>query len=1030
MRMMRMMNMDFGVLTETKLTNGIHTKKAEGYEIIATNAVSKHQGGVALFYRRSKQWHIEGTKTFGPNVIRTELVSGSKRWIIIGAYVPPSETDGATLDLIQQAATLTNVHPLIMLGDFNVELQPMRGQTYNQRHEETSALFASLGLQDLGRNFVQRRGWKDWTWSQHRNQDRIRSVCDYILVENRKDFQSFQIKQPRFDSDHRLLKAQLMLQSIQNHRRYVQKREVFPLVISPEQQNKADQLLAELTAAVARPKKQDNNRVGSWISEKSWRLMDERLEAKRHWHTERATELGKELRKSLRKDRQSRIDQAALSIETYLQARDNRRAYGVLQGWYKQSTGHVPKPTFRDEKRTRLEFETLFTEREPPGDPIRIHIDPRPTINDDPPSEEEIMMAIRGMGLNKAPGASGIRVEHLRQWMKGATQPKNPTFVEEWEKILRLVEMAFTGENIPAAFCNGILVLIPKDVPDEYRGIALLEVLYKLISSIINRRMANKIPFHDSIHGFRAKRGTGTAIIEAKLHMQLTQRAKKPLFMIFLDLKKAYDTLNRQRTMQILEGYGVGVNIRRFIETIWEGDTMIPKQAGFFGKPFRARRGVRQGDIMSPIIFNIVADAVIREWEVLVEEDENIDSIIGSLFYADDGVLSGNDALDIQKAMNILTNVFSRVGLQMNATKTKAMVMTGGKVNAPISDRAYSRKITGIGNTSREIRLQKIECKLCGARISNAGLSKHQSSRKCQLAAKSYATHLADDLARPTPPQEQPTMRNYVPREFSFSLVKGCMTGCPLEGCPATFKTPDLMRKHFRRRHPLDTVIIEEEGPLPKCPQCGLFQRYVGTLHQNTKECQQFAIIQANRILGEEQKTAKQTIFTIGSTPIETVQEFKYLGRILDDRDQDLPAVTYNLQRARKRWGMIGRILKKKGANPKAMASFYKAIVQSILLYGSESWVLTKSMLDSLNNFHHRCARFITGRHIRVDVNGYWTYPSTGVTLSQAGLFTMEEYIKRRKSTIMRYVKDRPIYTQCTASSPIAYNPRQLVWWG
>jgi hypothetical protein len=89
-----------------------------------------------------------------------------------------------------------------MLGDFNVELQPMRGRTYNQRHEETSALFASLGLQDLGRNFVQRRGWKDWTWSQHRNQDRIRSVCDYILVENRKDFQSFQIKQPRFDSDH------------------------------------------------------------------------------------------------------------------------------------------------------------------------------------------------------------------------------------------------------------------------------------------------------------------------------------------------------------------------------------------------------------------------------------------------------------------------------------------------------------------------------------------------------------------------------------------------------------------------------------------------------------------------------------------------------------------------------------------------------------------------------------------------------------------------------------------------------------
>jgi hypothetical protein len=129
--------------------------------------------------------------------------------------------------------------------------------------------------------------------------------------------------------------------------------------------------------------------------------------------------------------------------------------------------------------------------------------------------------------------------------MKGANQPKNPTFVEEWGKVLSLVRMAFIGADIPSAFCNGILVLIPKGVPDEYRGIALLEVIYKLISSIINRRLACSVKFHDSIHGFRAGRGTGTAILEAKLLMQLTQRTHKPLFMIFLDLKKAYDTLDR-----------------------------------------------------------------------------------------------------------------------------------------------------------------------------------------------------------------------------------------------------------------------------------------------------------------------------------------------------------------------------------------------------------------------------------------------------------------------------------------------------
>jgi hypothetical protein len=45
---------------------------------------------------------------------------------------------------------------------------------------------------------------------------------------------------------------------------------------------------------------------------------------------------------------------------------------------------------------------------------------------------------------------------------------------------------------------------------------------------------------------------------------------------------------------------------------------------------------------------------------------------------------------------------------------------------------------------------------------------------------------------------------------------------------------------------------------------------------------------------------------------IKTVSQFKYLGRVLDDTDSDLPAVEQNLLKARKRWGMIGRILKKR----------------------------------------------------------------------------------------------------------------------
>jgi hypothetical protein len=104
--------------------------------------------------------------------------------------------------------------------------------------------------------------------------------------------------------------------------------------------------------------------------------------------------------------------------------------------------------------------------------------------------------------------------------------------------------------------------------PGKYRGIAILEVVYKLVAKIIERRLSSKIKFHDAVHGYRPGRGTGTAIIETKLLMQLAQRTTKPRYFVFIDLKKAYDTLDRGRTIAILKGYGVGDNLLHIIQTV------------------------------------------------------------------------------------------------------------------------------------------------------------------------------------------------------------------------------------------------------------------------------------------------------------------------------------------------------------------------------------------------------------------------------------------------------------------------------
>jgi hypothetical protein len=72
--------------------------------------------------------------------------------------------------------------------------------------------------------------------------------------------------------------------------------------------------------------------------------------------------------------------------------------------------------------------------------------------------------------------------------------------------------------------------------------------------------------------------------------MQLAKLTINPLYFVFLDLKKAYDALDRDRMTKILEGYGVGPNIMRFINIVWIIETVVPKQAGFYGKSFNASR--------------------------------------------------------------------------------------------------------------------------------------------------------------------------------------------------------------------------------------------------------------------------------------------------------------------------------------------------------------------------------------------------------------------------------------------------------
>ena len=154
------------------------------------------------------------------------------------------------------------------------------------------------------------------------------------------------------------------------------------------------------------------------------------------------------------------------------------------------------------------------------------------------------------------------------------------------------------------------MVLIPK-VRVEYRGICLLKVVCKVVAVILNRQLTASITYHNFLHGLWGGCGTGTATLEAKLLHQLASMREEVLYVIFLGLHKPYDSLDRDRCLKILEGYGVGPRDRRILRLYWDMLLMVALGGGYYGTSFQGLQGVTQGDPLSPTILNVVVDAVV-----------------------------------------------------------------------------------------------------------------------------------------------------------------------------------------------------------------------------------------------------------------------------------------------------------------------------------------------------------------------------------------------------------------------------------
>ena len=207
---------------------------------------------------------------------------------------------------------------------------------------------------------------------------------------------------------------------------------------------------------------------------------------------------------------------------------------------------------------------------------------------------------------------------------------------------------------------------------------------------------------------------------------------------------------------------------------------------------------------MSAKLFNILVDAVAREWlQILRDEsvlgEEAIDLLMATffaIFYVDDAYLASRDPDFHQRALDVLVNLFVRVGLETNVKKTQMMICMPGRICTQLPTASYQRMKIGLV-TAEEWDSRRVQCRQCGKLIAVSSLRRHLADQHEIYQEVVVAEELLVARIAVTYP---------VTAELSGRIE------CPVPGCAGVLTSGWMLRRHFRDLYPLDRVLISKEG--------------------------------------------------------------------------------------------------------------------------------------------------------------------------------------------------------------------------
>ena len=301
-------------------------------------------------------------------------------------------------------------------------------------------------------------------------------------------------------------------------------------------------------------------------------------------------------------------------------------------------------------------------------------------------SEEEYTIAVSECGRKKAAGTSGIVAELLKASGKLGIQ---------W--LANLGNAILHEGKIPSDWMISCLIPIYKGKGDplqcsSHRGIKLLEHAMKVHERVIEKRIRAQVKMNEMQFGFMPGRGTTDAIFVIRQMQEKFLQKEKPLYFAFIDLEKAFDRIPREVVRWALRTAGVEEWLVEASMTMYHGAKTMVRTGMGNTETFEVNVGVHQGSVLSPLLFIIVMDAVARNtnsglpWEIM---------------YADDLVLLAESEHELKEKIRDWKNNFAKMGMVVNAMKSKVMVSKPGTAK-PVTSRKFPCGVCtkGVGSNS------------------------------------------------------------------------------------------------------------------------------------------------------------------------------------------------------------------------------------------------------------------------------------------------------------------------------------------